>query len=729
MFKKSFFSGVILVSFFSIFGIPHVLTGDVLAEDAQRPGNQGSPASQGNLSAMTRELIAAERQSPANAGNVQDRYRQLGGVISAMLKSGTPVNKILPREDAQRIESLLGSGGAAEAARLVHDAIMRLGEVNPGGDRQAGPAPPAAPAVPITMPAAPASQSLERINVRDLITRTPYGNILKLGNPVVDPVKRRLYISGTKSTSVGVIDLDRDELVDTFDIGMPGGFMFLDPRTHDLYLFDFDSKKTFRIDTVQKMATEAYSLPSYLSMPIKGTPKTYKGFSLMDSGYPFKVGYLQEENASYGVISIKDASGNVVSRIKHGPDGLYFDIDPQTGKLYASNTGDGTISVFDLNNGNRKIKDISVGISVDEIALNADATGFYARDRLGGNVVSFYDMRRKTITAIPNENNGMGAPGIGMWPTAMVYDADRLYILSHFAGRIDVIDTASNRVVSHIPLSLGKKPRTDNLSTMIMDRKGEVLYAAFPELGSLAIVDARGQRLIKTIQIENFDIERTNANPSPGKIVLAFNEKNNRLYVYMPEQQTLNVYDGASYRLVKSASVNVRKAEHIMTSNPEKGVLYLGNKVLDAETLEEKASFPYGDRVIAFDNSKNRVYLSGMGRFRPSRMNETVYEYEDMVLKKEWALSPVISIQSSFAFDFRANRFYTGYFEAAGVEAFDLNAGEMPSNSPNSGEGRGREGAGREGKGQMGGQRGRCGDGICQPIEKQKGVCPEDCNK
>ncbi|MBI5826121.1 MAG: hypothetical protein HZB22_00070 [Deltaproteobacteria bacterium] len=711
--------------------VHHLLPGDVLAEDGQRQPNQGGPVSQGDPSAATRELIAAERQSPANAGNVQERYRQLGGVISSMLHSGMPVNKILSREDAQRIESLLGSGGAAEAARLVHDAVLKLEGVNPSGTAGAHPGPQPRRAA----SAAPTVQSLERINIRDLITRNPYGNILKLGNPVVDAAKRRLYISGTKSTSIGVVDLDRDELVDTFDIGMPGGFMFLDPRTHDLYLFDFGSKKTFKVDITQKRATEAPTLPSYLPMPRKGTPKTYKDYSFLDSGYPFKVGYLQEENAAYGVISVRDASGNVVSRIKHGPDGLYFDIDPQTGKLYASNTGDGTISVFDLNNGNRKIKDIRVGVSVDGMALNADSTGFYARDRLGGNLVSFYDMRRRTISAVHNENVSVGTPGIGLWPTAMVYDGAMLYVLSHYAGRIDVIDTASNRVVSHIPLGLVKKPRTDNLSTMIMDRKGQVLYAAFPELGTLAIVDARGQRLIRTIQIENFDIERTNADPSPGKIVLAFNEKLGRLYVYMPEQQTLLAYDAGSYRLMKTVSVSVTKAEHIMTPNPEKGVLYIGNRVLDAETLEQRATFPYGDRVVAFDNSKNRVYLSGAVRLRPAMMNEYVYEYEDMVLKRQWPLSPVISIQSSFSFDFRNRRFYAAYFEAAVVEVFDLNAGEAPSNLPDSHEGRGMKGSGSGadrptgGNSPMGGQRGRCGDGICQPIEQQRGVCPEDCNK
>jgi hypothetical protein len=95
-----------------------------------------------------------------------------------------------------------------------------------------------------------------------------------------------------------------------------------------------------------------------------------------------------------------------------------------------------------------------------------------------------------------------------------------------------------------------------------------------------------------------------------------------------------------------------------------------------------------------------------------------------MDLKKEWTMTPILSIPSSFAFDFRNNRFYVGYFEAAVVAAFDLSAGAMPSGSPlPSGRDRERE----RGLVPMKQGKGRCGDGICQPVEKEKGVCPEDC--
>ena len=94
-----------------------------------------------------------------------------------------------------------------------------------------------------------------------------------------------------------------------------------------------------------------------------------------------------------------------------------------------------------------------------------------------------------------------------------------------------------------------------------------------------------------------------------------------------------------------------------------------------------------------------------------------------MTLKKEWTLSPVLSIPSSFAFDFKNNRFYAGYFESAVVEAFDLMVGETPTGKSPAAAPVGTHDTQRPG----GSRKGRCGDSICQPIEKERGVCPQAC--
>jgi len=302
----------------------------------------------------------------------------------------------------------------------------------------------------------------------------------------------------------------------------------------------------------------------------------------------------------------------------------------------------------------------------------------------------------------------------------MIYDNGKFYVLSHYDARIDIIDAATHKVIGRIPLKLSLKPRTDGISTMTMDTTRKILYAAFPELGEIAVADARAAKWLQTITIEGYDKSRIN----PARITLAVDEGRNRLLAYLSEEQTVNIYQGPSYTVERKTTIGGEQVRRLSLVNNERGVLYMGNRMVDLKTLEIKGVFPKGSRVIAFNNEKNRVYLSDFTPQGPRRVIERVYEYENLTLKKQWTLSSAMSIPSSFAFDFANNKFYVGYFEAAVVEAFDLASGEAPSAGPSSP----REKGDAPGPGNHpGGAGGRCGDGICQPVEREKGVCPDDC--
>jgi DNA-binding beta-propeller fold protein YncE len=671
----------------------------VFAEGGQRNDRPGRPPLHSRGQSISKEiqnLLDIEKQNPTTPHNVQERYRSLTRLIWRMLKSGRHVTEILSRDEGKKIESLIRDGYLEQAARRVHDAIMKLESfptVPPDFiDRQT----PAAkrPEHPRVLQVSQfSSDSILRLNIHHMANKESFDNILKLMNPVIDSVNRRLYFSGSKSTFIGVIDLEKDELTETFDIGIPGGFLLLDPKTNDIYMFDIGIKRFYKINVQKKKATEVPSLPPYLSLPKRQATKSFRGNTYKETGYPFKVGYLQGENASYGVIKINDASGKYIGQIKHGPEGLYFAIDQKTDKLYATNTGDGSISVFDLKNRGRKLKDIDVGTTADEIILNLKTGGLYIRDRLGGSTIFYYDQNIRTLATIPNENTA-GSQGIGMWPARIIYDDGKLYVLSHYGGRIDVIDTTNNKPIGRIPLNLSYKPRTDGIPTMVMDKTRKILYAAFPELGEIAIASAKTLEPMRTLKIKEYDATRIN----PRRIVLSFDESLNRLFAYLTFEKKLHVYDGTTFALEKSISLDYRRMRPFMKSNSEKGVLYVGNRILDANSLEIIGRFPRGERVIAFENTKNTVYLAETSSLGPLKKIEKVYEFKDLALKKEWTLSPIFSIPSSFAFDFSSNKFYVAYFESAVVEAFDLATGEAPTSGTgvNSFHGGFRKGAERD---------------------------------
>ena len=679
--------GILLIAGLLFFGI-NISSGQESMQGGQgRPsmGDRGGSSGQ-NLSKDIQELVSAEKTSAATASNVQEQYKKLTRIVSGMLRSGRSVAAILPKDEGNRIDALMKDGNLEEAAGKVHDVIMKLeaadtGKSDPGSglrprqdmmqgsrsDTSHSDTSRFVQSVPVS-----------HLDIHQMANKNSFDNILKLMNPAIDSVNRRLYFGGSKSSFIGVVDIDTDELVETFDIGIPCGFLIPDFANGAIYSLELGSaNRIYKIDVKQKRAEEVSSLPSYISIPKKGEPTAYKGLIYKETGYPFVAGYLQEENAAYGIIVITDAAGRQTGKIKHGPDALYFAIGEKTGKLYTTNTGDGSLSIFDLNNKNRKIKDIDVGNSLDEIVLDQRNGGLYIRNRLGGSTIYYYDQNTKALTAIPNENIA-GNQGIGMWPTQIIYDDSKLYILSHYGGRIDVLNTITNKLVDSIPLSLSYKPRTDGISTMVMDKTRKILYAAFPELGELAIADAKHLKPIKTVKIERFDTKKI----GPGRIVLSVDERLNKVLAYLSEEKRLIVLNGDTYVFEEGISLDVGRAERLLTSNAEKGVLYAGNRILDAATLEEKGSFTKGDKVIAFDNAKNRIYLVGKTVVDPRKMIEKVYEFEGATIIKEWTLSPVFSIPSSFVFDFANSRFYVGYFESAVVEAFDLIAGSKPSSEP-----------------------------------------------
>lgn len=718
-----------VVSFF-IFSVTMSYGQDSMqgGQGRQPMGDRG----QQSLSNDSHELVNTEKSSPTTAQNVQERHRKLMSIIIGMIRSGRHIDTVLPKDEGQRIETLLKDGGLDEAAQKVHDAIMKLDSIGSGQpdggvrqrqgqDTMQGQRDDAGRFV--------SSVPVSHLDIHQMANKNSFGNILKLMNPAIDSVNRRLYFGGSKSTFIGVVDIDKGELIETFDTGIHCGFLIPDPASGDIYSLEIGgSKRIYRIDVRQKRALEVAALPSNLAVPKKHEPKTYKKLNYTETGYPFEAGYLQDDNAAYGVIVITDSSGRQVGNIKHGPDALYFDIDQKTGKLYATNTGDASITVFDLNNQNRKMKDIDVGTSVDELVLDSKNGALYIRNRLGGSTVFFYDPANKYLSVIPNENIS-GSQGIGMWPTQIIYDDGNLYVLSHYAGRIDVVNALTRKITSSVLLKLSYKPRTDGISTMVMDRTRKILYAAFPELGEIAVADAKNLKSIKTVKIDRYDTKKI----GPGRIVLSVDEKSNKLFAYLSEEKRLNVYNGATYLMEKDISLDVGRAERLLTSNHDKGVLYAGNRILDAKTLEENGRFSKGDKVIAFDNAQNKIYLTGKIAAGPGKMIEKVYEFEGAALRKEWTLSPVFSIPSSFAFDFANSRFYTGYFESAIVETFDLTTGSEPSSEPaglsphEKGEQRQTPMDSGNQRQPMGGAKGRCGDGICQSIERERGVCPEDC--
>lgn len=634
------------------------------------PPSQNRPDMPRQVLDLAAELELALSQEPTQAHNVYQRHQQLSQALKELMASGRGalVDHVLTRDGEMAIRDELKRPDLAAAAALVQDAIGRLSSAlaAEGGDRPAGMRQPAG-----MQPAAalPPSPPLRTLKVNDWRAGPGLESVLKLANPAIDQARRRLYITGFASTQLGVVDLDSRRLLRTVDIGVTGGFLVVDPVGGQLYLFQLGQDRFFALDPEQGGSRPISGLPAPLRLPPKDAWNPFGGRFFRGHGFPFQVGFLPNRNASYNVIQVVDSQGRQLGEdILHGPDALYFDIDQSTGHLYGSNTGDASLSVFDLTDRDRKLGDIPVGASVEGLLWDDQAQALFIRNRLGGSQIYRWDPATDQMTVVGNENQ-LGQGGIGMWPTGMAAHGGRVYVLSHYGGRVDVLDSRSGALAQSLDLGLVPRPRTDAISEMVLDQRSRRLYAAFPELGLVTALDLdRGRRLgVIKIDLPGGHIG------GPFHLLLGVSETKNKLYVYLAEQRRLNLYDARSLGLEQSVDMDAGPRQRLaMTLDDKHGLLYLGRRILDSATLAPRGVLGPDERVVHVDPEAGRLYVAKTRTISPSQVQEELLQYQGGQVTKRWTFSPTPRLPLCYAFDRRGGRFFVGYFETAVVEEHPL---------------------------------------------------------
>ena len=97
-------------------------------------------------------------------------------------------------------------------------------------------------------------------------------------------------------------------------------------------------------------------------------------------------------------------------------------IDEKTGKLYAANTGDCSVTVYDLNDDYRLLKYIDVGTTIEDLTISPLDGTLFLRNRLGGSEIYNLDLATSTLHTISNGDR-VGTKGIGLWPTSLLSKA------------------------------------------------------------------------------------------------------------------------------------------------------------------------------------------------------------------------------------------------------------------------------------------------------------------
>ena len=257
---------------------------------------------------------------------------------------------------------------------------------------------------------------------------------------------------------------------------------------------------------------------------------------------------------------------------------------------------------------------------------------------------------------------------LGMWPTDMELSKDekKLYVLSHYGALIDVIDTATGKVINKIKFTTPLKPRTDSISVMTVDKRRDRIFCVWPELGVVGVADGASNKVLGTIDLTQYGFDKA-ANAGPGQINLAVDEKSGKLYVYFSGK--LSVFNGDSLSEENEIMTAIsRKGELLMRINSDKGRLYLANKIFDLNTLSETGSIQKEKRLRPLTIKIMRCIQGELIQSTPKfKRTLKIYEYVNDTYSKEWQIDGLGEIVNT-SFDFNNNVFYVADFLSGTVK-------------------------------------------------------------
>ncbi len=207
-----------------------------------------------------------------------------------------------------------------------------------------------------------------------------------------------------------------------------------------------------------------------------------------DVSHDGKTLFISNEDAS-GISFVDLAQGKVVKTIRTGEEPEGVKVTPDGRYVYSTNEEDGTVSVTDPEAG-KLVKSFKVGRRPRNIAFVPGTPHAYVNAENDGGVVLFDSVKNVMVKAIP-----LGKPGeVKPMNVLLSADASKLYVSTGRAGKIIVVDTATNKPTGSF--EVGKRPWG-----MALSPDGKFLFTANGPSNDISVVDLATLSVVKKISV------------------------------------------------------------------------------------------------------------------------------------------------------------------------------------------------------------------------------------
>jgi YVTN family beta-propeller protein len=303
-------------------------------------------------------------------------------------------------------------------------------------------------------------------------------------------------------------------------------------------------------------------------------------------------------------------------------------LNPQTSKLYAVNTSNGSVTVLD--GADDSTSAVRVGTDPEAIAINSVTNRVYVANSGSGNVSVIDGATDKVIATV----------SVGDFPYAIAANpvTNKIYISKTFSDTMTVIDGASN-VVSFLKAGvradeIAVNPATNTLylisyqgqNVTVLDgaNDSDTAVAAGIHLWGIAVNSATNRIYLtntgssKVMVIDGATRATTSIATGEIPCALAVDASTGRIYAVNYASDNVTVIDGASSSVVATVKVGARPQAIAIDSRSHR--VYVANNHGDTVTVIDGVNNSViatvktgsGPCAVAVDSATNRAFVANL---------------------------------------------------------------------------------------------------------------------
>ncbi|MEO8885042.1 MAG: MBG domain-containing protein [Mucilaginibacter sp.] len=282
------------------------------------------------------------------------------------------------------------------------------------------------------------------VSVINLTTNTVIATIPVGSEPAgvsVSPDGTRVYVGNTLSNTVSVINTITNTVVATIPVGNYPYSLLVSKDGSKVYVVNTSSNFMSIINTATNTVSGTIPLNNYFATCVASNSD---GSKLYVSNWSARVVYV-----------INTANNTVVSTISF-PITAYpwsLAVTPDDSKVYVGNENNNqTFYVINTTNNNLSVINSSSSISPDGLVISPDGTRLYIANSQSNNISVINTATNTLVTTIPVNILPLGV--------SLNKSGGLLYVTNNGSNNVSVINTATNTVINtiavgNIPLALG----------------------------------------------------------------------------------------------------------------------------------------------------------------------------------------------------------------------------------------------------------------------------------